>query len=341
MAKTQFVDFRLVKAAVSMEQILSHYELLPSLRGRGSQRRGICPIHRGKNKTQFSVNLDKNVWQCFSDCHCGGDILEFVSRMENVDLRQAALKICDWFGLHLEEFNNPPSNSGKIFLPPREAVSPPISSTIESVDAEPNPPLSSLLQNLNYSHPYLTGRGMTPDAAAHFGIGFCADQTSEICGKIAIPIRNIVGQTVAYAARFTGDPPNDEAKYRFPTGFRKRVELYNAHEAFALPDREPFFVVEGFFGCANVWHHGGRRIVGLMGSSLSEEQERLLIANTTSRTHFILVLDEDKAGREGRMEIAPRLAVHRFVRIHRFKEEGRQAEHLTAEEVSALIGGVP
>ena len=35
----------------------------------------------------------KNCWNCFSDCHCGGNVLDFVSKMENVDVHQAALLI--------------------------------------------------------------------------------------------------------------------------------------------------------------------------------------------------------------------------------------------------------
>ena len=76
-----------------------------------------------------------------------------------------------------------------------------------------------------------------------------------------------------------------------------------------------------------------------MGSSLSPEQQALLIEHTKPDNHIIVLLDEDEAGREARGDIAARLSFHRYVRIQRLGDEGRQPEHLTAAEIADLIGG--
>jgi hypothetical protein len=73
MPKNQFVDFKAVKSAVSMEQTLQHYGLLEKLKRSGDSLTGACPIHRGSNPTQFRVSLGKNLWNCFSDCKGGGN----------------------------------------------------------------------------------------------------------------------------------------------------------------------------------------------------------------------------------------------------------------------------
>src|SRR5688572_14398657 len=97
-AKKGFIDFRAVKAAVSMEQVLEHYGLKEKLRPLGEDSlTGCCPIHKGTNPTQFRVSLSKNCWNCFSDCHCGGNVLDFISRLEEVPIQKAAHLAAEWF----------------------------------------------------------------------------------------------------------------------------------------------------------------------------------------------------------------------------------------------------
>ncbi|MEX0287763.1 MAG: CHC2 zinc finger domain-containing protein, partial [Flavobacteriaceae bacterium] len=93
-----YVDFKVVKDFVSITQILEHYGLLESLRKTNEdQLTGCCPIHNGENPTAFRVSLSKNCWNCFSTCQCGGNILDFVAKMEDVSIQQAARLIADWF----------------------------------------------------------------------------------------------------------------------------------------------------------------------------------------------------------------------------------------------------
>lgn len=42
-----------------------------------------CPIHKGKNKTSFVFDNDKNRFSCFS-CGAKGNIVEFVKLMEEI-----------------------------------------------------------------------------------------------------------------------------------------------------------------------------------------------------------------------------------------------------------------
>ena len=98
-ASPAFVDFRAVKAAVTMEQVLTHYELHDRFTRSGDSLSGPCPIHGGSNPTQFRVSTSKNVWNCFGDCQGGGNVLDFVCRMENIAVRDAANRLAEWFNL--------------------------------------------------------------------------------------------------------------------------------------------------------------------------------------------------------------------------------------------------
>src|SRR5712691_5266686 len=94
----QWVNFKTIKEQVSMEQVLEHYGLLDTLTQKKNNLVGPCPIHHGTNPTQFHVSLTKNNYNCFGDCHGGGNVIDFVAKMEGVDLRVAALKLPDATG---------------------------------------------------------------------------------------------------------------------------------------------------------------------------------------------------------------------------------------------------
>lgn len=101
--KTAWIDFREVKQAVSIVDILQHYGLLDGLTRKGEDKLvGRCPIHKGKSTTAFQVSPKKNAWYCFGRCKGGGNQLEFVAKMEGTDIRGAALLISQWFHLDRE-----------------------------------------------------------------------------------------------------------------------------------------------------------------------------------------------------------------------------------------------
>jgi len=99
MPKSKFVDFKAVKAAITMEQVLEHYALIDTFKRSGDSLSGPCPIHKGTNPTQFRVSISKNVWNCFSECKHGGNALDFIAKMDNVSIHAAALKAVEWFHL--------------------------------------------------------------------------------------------------------------------------------------------------------------------------------------------------------------------------------------------------
>ena len=92
MPKQMFVDFKAVKAVVTMEQVLEHYALLDQFKRSGDSLSGSCPIHKGSNPTQFRISVSKNIWHCFSECKHGGNVLDFIARMDSVSIHAAALK---------------------------------------------------------------------------------------------------------------------------------------------------------------------------------------------------------------------------------------------------------
>src|SRR5207237_10399638 len=72
---------------------------IDGLRKSGDELRGPCPIRKGSGRSKnFTVNIRKNAFQCFSkDCGARGNVLDFVAAMEHCSVRDAALKLHQWF----------------------------------------------------------------------------------------------------------------------------------------------------------------------------------------------------------------------------------------------------
>jgi DNA primase len=98
---SNWVDFPAVKQAVSMLMVLDHYQV-KGLKAQGHELYGRCPIHKGEGSDAFRVSVQKNAFNCFS-CHARGNVLDFVAAMEKCTVRDAALKLQEWFSVAAPE----------------------------------------------------------------------------------------------------------------------------------------------------------------------------------------------------------------------------------------------
>jgi len=347
MPKKPFVDFRDIRTRITMEQVLEHYGVLPTFKRTGNRLSGPCPIHGGSNPSQFRVDTEKNIWNCFSECKHGGNTLDFIARKENISIHEAAIRACEWFNIPLEEVktsgqsaleveDHPYSEPKASPMPAAAAKPAPKPAAPKPEDNTPNPPLKFKLEKLNREHPYLVERGISLETVIDFGLGYFTGDKGLMVGRIVIPITNVKGEVVAYAGRWPGEPPNaDTPKYKLPTGFRKGQELFNL--ARAIKEQGPLVIVEGFFDAIKLHQHGRRRVAALMGSTMTAAQEELIKQHTDRNSQIIVMLDEDDAGQAGRENIAARLSKWCYVKIHVFDKPDMQPEHLTAEDVRQLF----
>jgi len=304
---TARIDFRAVKEHASFAEILHRYSV--TLSGSGAQRMVRCPFH-DDHEPSCSVHLEEKVFHCFS-CLAQGDILDFVAKIENVSLRDAAAIIAEWCGVPvLGETRTP-----KPRLPPRK----------QDVD---NAPLGFTLR-LNPEHPYLKQRGVSPETVRTFGLGFC--DRGIMRGRICIPIHDAVGSLVAYTGRWAeAELPDGEPRYKFPAGFKKNLILYNFNR---VTDAEHIVIVEGYWSVFRL-HALGLSSVALMGSSLSDAQEALL---KKSRARYVtLLLDGDQAGHSAIAELLPRLAENFFVRAP-ILPEGAEPDTVSDEILTSAL----
>ncbi len=84
--------FQTVKDNVTTLQAAGHYGLKVSHNGMCK-----CPFHADKNP---SMKVDKR-FHCFG-CQADGDVISFTSRLFNVSLKDAAIKLADDFGIQYD-----------------------------------------------------------------------------------------------------------------------------------------------------------------------------------------------------------------------------------------------
>ena len=309
-----WVDFRAVKAAVSLPEVLRAYGVDWLRSRRPSHLEGRCPIHRGLRPDAFHVSLTKNAFHCFA-CQAAGNVLDFVAAMEQCSVREAACRLARRFGVSaIPPTGMDPAGGEKGNWLGKNKGS--------------NPPLPFTLRGIDSSHAFLKHRGVLPRTASHFGVGFYAGR-GLMTGRIVVPIHDSQGRLVAYAGRsLDGAPP----KYRLPAGFLKSQVVFNFHRA-AVSNQQSLVVVEGYFDCLKVHQAGFQRVVALMGTVLSEAQERLILARFPRVT---LMLDGDESGHRATDRIAAQLAGKCDLRLA-MVPVAKQPDQLCDEQLRALL----
>ena len=255
--------------------------------------------------------------------------MDFVAAKEGLTVRDAALKLAGWFGI----VSPKPGDATAERTGPDAKATPmaPVATPEEAASEEsvvPNKPLTFSLQGVDPAHPYLKQRGIAEGTAHLFGVGYFSGNGS-MKERIVFPIRNRGGDIVGYAGRAIDD--SADPRWKFPSGFRKSLELFGIHEA-----KRGFVVavVESFWGVLAL-HEAGISAVALMGRSMSKEQEKL-ITSLEPTARIVLLLDGDEPGRSAAPEITLRLARHRFVRNIALPTD-KQPDQLTREELHALL----
>lgn len=353
MEKQKFIDFAFVKQHADFDKVLAHYNLAP-LPNRLGQLTLRCPFHND-TKPSLKITASKKGFHCFG-CGAKGNVLDFVSRMEECDLREAAETLAAICGIDLAPPRMLPADKAtasraraprrpemaaqtpkrpetgertprgeKPHHEPSKGSQPPV------VDEAVNSPLRFALK-LDPAHPYLTRRRLSEETIAHFGLGYAGKGL--FAGRIAIPIHDEQGDLVAYAGRWPADDgwPDGEEKYKLPPNFKKSRVLYNLHR---VQGEEHLVLVEGYFAVFRL-HQAGIPAVALMGTSISPEQIELLKRAGVERV--IVLLDGDAPGRLAAATVVPTLARSFFVH-DTVLPEGRQPDDLDDDHIAELVLG--
>ena len=277
-----------------------------------------CPFHEEKTPS-FSVSPDKEFFYCFG-CHAGGDVFQFVQKIENISFPESVEKLAERIGLEI----------------PKTDLSP-----AEREREEERQRLYEICDlAASYFHNCLTKtrmgaagvdyfkkRGLSAQTIVDFKLGFAPPQwdrlyrdfrergyrekdliKSGLCltkngktydrfrGRCIFPIRDDKGRVVAFGGRIIeeGEPkylnsPESPIFHKGDLLFameRARKEIRKTKQA---------VLVEGYMDVVGVHNLGVTNVVASLGTAFTQRQAQLLrrICDVA-----IVAYDMDRAGRE-------------------------------------------
>jgi DNA primase len=176
-----------------------------------------------------------------------------------------------------------------------------------------NKPLAFELKNLDPNHEWFETREILPKTVNYFGLGL-QKKGKTIPNRIAIPIRDHLGQLVAYCGRaIDKNQIRKEGKYKMPANFTKSEVVYNLYRQ--PKETKVLILVESFISVWKLHQMGFSCAVAIMGSQLSVSQEKLITVFLGPHKRIICMLNADEAGRKCAEDCLSRLSPKVFVKV--------------------------
>ena len=133
------------------------------LRGHGRVRQGVCPFHE-EQEGSFTVYADTERWYCFG-CGEGGDVLDYVRRLEGLNLPEAIRRLDGGAG---SDTSAAVVRPGPVNPPRRTTVSPPDPTLLTAAARF----YAGWLRRSPQAQAYLRSRGISSTTAARLGLGY-------------------------------------------------------------------------------------------------------------------------------------------------------------------------
>jgi DNA primase len=297
-----------------------------NLKRTGSDYRGPCPFHGGKNRN-FAVIPKRGMYYCFV-CHESGDVFRWLMKRFGMDYPTAVRDIARRSGIVI------PETSGRSGPDPFE----PLYSAIAAAHDWFGRQLLEKPEGQE-ARDYLGGRDISLEQAGEHGLGW-APQASAFtaamnelgieqgvlleCGllgqredgsivprfrhRLLFPIHDLRGRVVGLGGRLLRQ---GEPKYlnspETPI-FHKGRLLYNLHQSkTSIRQEQTVILVEGYFDVLRLVLAGVDHVVAPMGTGLTGDQAALLRRFAPAAT---LLYDSDDAGLKATFRAGDELLRH-------------------------------
>ena len=314
-----------LKAVVDPMMVFGHYI---SFKKAGSRYRALCPFHTEKTPSFYAS--ENGMFHCFG-CGVGGDVIKFVMLMEKMDFKECMQLLSTRYNIPLK-FSTGGERKEKEEL---------LDLMRQTADFYHN---LLTTESGKEALAYLENRGVSQDTIRRFQLGWAPNSWNallehfhkrdinpsklEQCGlvvprqnegyydryrsRIIIPIHDIHGNIIAFGGRiFQGS--GEEAKYlnspetSLYTKSNHLFGLYLSKEH--IQELKFALLVEGYFDMIMPFQAGHNNIVASLGTSLTENQARLLRRYTE---RAVLLYDPDTAGKSAALRAIPILLKEGF-----------------------------
>ena len=301
-----------IKARIDIVDVVSDY--VPDLKRAGRNYQARCPFHQ-ENSPSFVVSPERQTWRCYGACADGGDVINFMQKIDGVEFPIALKKLAERAGVALPERATRKAGPRNPLFAVNEATA---RFYRESLQADKGA----------LARAYIAKRGLTEEAVVRFGIGYAPSTGDDLLkhlvalgytedqavaagvvsrfesgelrdfihGRLTFVLRDSEGQLIGFAGRSL-DGANPKYLNTSQTElFDKGKMLYGLDRARDAIAREGVaVVVEGYMDVITAHENGSQNVVASMGTALTQEQVILLRARAP---RIVLALDADAAGQE-------------------------------------------
>lgn len=297
------------------------------LERKGARLVGLCPFHSEKTPS-FGVSASKQLYHCFG-CGVGGDLIDFVMRLEGLDFHAAVRSLADAAGVKLPQ-DRPANPKERERLDRLDALHGANAVAQEGFRAgleRPEVPgraeaLAYLREERGLSDEtierfeigwapaewqYLSDRlhraGVDLDHATHLGLLGISAKTGRpydrLRGRVTFPIRVPGGRVAGFGARRADWIDPDGPKYlNSPENdiYDKSSVLYGLHQARdSIRKRRQALIVEGYLDVILLAQAGFDNVVAGCGTALTPAHAKTLARLTDE---VVTLYDGDLAGRK-------------------------------------------
>ncbi len=302
----QFLDE--LSSRLDIVDVVSEYVPLVKKSGRYW---ACCPFHSEKTPS-FTVSPERQIYKCFG-CGKGGSAINFVMEYEHLSFVDAVAVLAKKAGLEMPAYSASPGQSErrKRLLQITTEAARWYHSVLRSPEGQPG-------------LAYLRGRGLSPSTITRFGLGFAPDSwdgliramagkgmdkrdllDAGLCttnkdgriydrfrGRAMFPIIDVRGDVIGFGGRIMAD---GEPKYlNSPDSliFDKGRNMFGLNFA-KKTKADHVILTEGYMDTIALHQAGFDNAVASLGTSLTEEQARLLVRYFHSA---VISYDGDQAG---------------------------------------------
>lgn len=306
-----------IRAANDIVDVISRYVVLKK---HGRNYFGICPFHSEKSPS-MSVSPDRQYFHCFG-CHTGGDVFNFISKIENISFRESLELLAERANISLPKISTADDateyKKNRMFQINAEAaiffherLYTPVAKIAQEYVKKRKLDNKTLKNfkigysgDFNELYKHLKQKGFKDDEILATGLCNKNDRGEFIDRfrkRLMFPIMTIQGKVVAFGGRNLDEEKNKQVgKY---INSNENLIYFKKNHLFALnlakkDNPETIIVVEGYMDVISLHQRGITNAVASLGTALTEEQGKLL----RRYKKIVLSYDSDSAGQEAIMK---------------------------------------
>ncbi|MBR2951927.1 MAG: DNA primase [Clostridia bacterium] len=358
------IDRGTVEEVVARTDTVALISSYVTLKRTGANYTGLCPFHSEKTGS-FTVFGGKGNFYCFG-CGAGGDAINFVRRIENLEFEEAVEFLAKRAGITVRRTEDkgergPRYDRRRLYEMNREAARFFHARLFDDTPAS------------NEARAYLTEkRGLSPVTIKHFGLGYAPSargvfyrymrekgftDDEMIAGfligrsqkdgslydsfynRVMFPIIDVSGNVIAFGGRIMDASAASKYKNSADTPvFLKRRNLFALNYA-RQSCAEKMILCEGYMDVIALHAAGFTNAVATLGTAITAEQARLMSQYTKS---VIISYDSDTAGQNAAVK-AMRLLEQvgldvRVLRMEGAKDPDEYIKKFGAQAFSKLLG---